>query len=173
MVKAYTDAYSSFGVRCLIGSEVPNNAGSLEVITVKAPEGSILNAPYPAAVTSRHIVGQMLPDVIFGCLRQAKPNAVPAEGASCLWNIQLSGGHVLPGFDAGSFLRQPRFSITSFSTGGTGARPASTASTTSFPSGCAMSRWRSSNPSARWCSGAKSTVRIPAAPDSFAAAWDR
>ncbi|PWC19479.1 hydantoinase B/oxoprolinase family protein [Brenneria corticis] len=136
VVKAYTDAYSSFGVRCLIGSEVPNNAGSLEVITVKAPEGSILNAPYPAAVTSRHIVGQMLPDVIFGCLRQAKPNAVPAEGASCLWNIQLSGGHVLPGFDAGSFLRQPRFSITSFSTGGTGARPGIDGlSTTSFPSG--------------------------------------
>ncbi|KAA8996451.1 hydantoinase B/oxoprolinase family protein [Affinibrenneria salicis] len=136
VVKAYTDAYSSFGVRCLIGADVPNNAGSLEVIKVRAPEGSILNAPYPAAVTSRHIIGQMLPDVIFGCLRQAKANAVPSEGASCLWNIQLSGGHVLPGFDAGDFLRQPRFSITSFSTGGTGARPGIDGlSTTSYPSG--------------------------------------
>ncbi len=136
VVKAYTDAYTSFGIRCLIGADIPNNAGSLGVITIEAPEGSILNAPYPAAVTSRHIIGQMLPDVVFNCLRQARPGAVPAEGASCLWNIQLSGGHVLPGYDASSFLRQPRFSITSFSTGGTGARPQLDGlSTTSFPSG--------------------------------------
>lgn len=136
VVKAYTDAYTSFGIRCLIGADIPNNAGSLGVITVDAPEGSILNAPYPAAVTSRHIIGQMLPDVVFNCLRQARPGEVPAEGASCLWNIQLSGGHVLPGYDASSFLRQPRFSITSFSTGGTGARPQLDGlSTTSFPSG--------------------------------------
>ncbi len=136
VVKAYTDAYTSFGIRCLIGSDVPNNSGSLGVIRVFAPEGSILNAPYPAAVTSRHIIGQMLPDVVFGCLRQARPGEVPAEGSSCLWNIQLSGGHVLPGYDAQSFLSQPRFSITSFSTGGTGARPhLDGMSTTSFPSG--------------------------------------
>lgn len=136
VVKAYTDAYTSFGIRCLIGADIPNNAGSLGVITVDAPEGSILNAPYPAAVTSRHIIGQMLPDVVFNCLRQARPGEVPAEGASCLWNIQLSGGHVLPGYDASSFLRQPRFSITSFSTGGTGGRPQLDGlSTTSFPSG--------------------------------------
>lgn len=136
VVKAYTDAYTSFGIRCLIGADIPNNAGSLGVITVDAPEGSILNAPYPAAVTSRHIIGQMLPDVVFNCLRQARPGEVPAEGASCLWNIQLSGGHVLPGYDASSFLRQPRFSVTSFSTGGTGARPQLDGlSTTSFPSG--------------------------------------
>lgn len=136
VVKAYTDAYTSFGIRCLIGADIPNNAGSLGVISIDAPEGSILNAPYPAAVTSRHIIGQMLPDVVFNCLRQARPGEVPAEGASCLWNIQLSGGHVLPGYDASSFLRQPRFSITSFSTGGTGARPQLDGlSTTSFPSG--------------------------------------
>lgn len=136
VVKAYTDAYTSFGIRCLIGADIPNNAGSLGVISIDAPEGSILNAPYPAAVTSRHIIGQMLPDVVFNCLRQARPGEVPAEGASCLWNIQLSGGHVLPGYDASSFLRQPRFSVTSFSTGGTGARPQLDGlSTTSFPSG--------------------------------------
>ncbi len=136
VVKAYTDAYTSFGVRCLIGADVPNNAGSLGVIRVKAPQGSILNAPFPAAVTSRHIVGQMLPDVVFGCLRQARPGSVPAEGASCLWNIQLSGGHLLPEYQAQARLDEPRFSVTSFSTGGTGARPALDGlSTTSFPSG--------------------------------------
>ena len=35
-----------------------------------APEGCILNATYPRAVASRHSVGQLLPDVVFGCLSQ-------------------------------------------------------------------------------------------------------
>ena len=43
----YTRAYSSFGVRCIVGSEVPNNAGSLAAIEVSAPPGSLLNAPRP------------------------------------------------------------------------------------------------------------------------------
>ena len=28
----------------------------------------------------------MLPDVVFGCLKQIIPDRVPAEGTSCLWN---------------------------------------------------------------------------------------
>ena len=43
------------------------------------------------AVASRHIIGQMLPDVTFGCLRQVVPERVPAEGTSCLWNINVRG----------------------------------------------------------------------------------
>ena len=58
---------------------------------IDAPLGSILNAPYPAAVCARHIIGQMLPDVVFGCLEKAIPDKVPAEGASCLWNITFRG----------------------------------------------------------------------------------
>jgi N-methylhydantoinase B/oxoprolinase/acetone carboxylase alpha subunit len=33
----YTQAYASFGVRCVIGNDVPNNAGSLGVVRVAAP----------------------------------------------------------------------------------------------------------------------------------------
>lgn len=136
VVKAYTDAYTSFGIRCLIGAEIPNNAGSLGVIRVSAPEGSIVNAPYPAAVAARHIIGQLLPDVVFGCLRQARPGAVPAEGSSSLWNIRLSGGHPIAGYSNERLVNEQRFTITSFSTGGTGGRPALDGlSTTSFPSG--------------------------------------
>src|SRR6185436_17500779 len=69
--KSYTDAYTSFGVRCIIGANIPNNAGSLSVVRVSAPENCILNAPFPLAVAARSTVGQMLPDVVFGCLHQA------------------------------------------------------------------------------------------------------
>jgi N-methylhydantoinase B len=134
--KSYTDAYTSFGVRCIIGPSIPNNAGSLAAVRVLAPPGSIVNAPHPCAVTSRAVIGMMLPDMVFGCLRQARPEIVPAEGSSSLWNIRLVGGQTIAGMPAEPFLAGPRFTQVSFTTGGTGARPTQDGlSTTSFPSG--------------------------------------
>ncbi len=137
--KAYTDAYTSFGIRCLVGPDVPNNAGSLASIRVEAPAGCILNALHPAAVTARHVLGQILPDAVFGALRQARPDRVPAEGASSLWNLHMTGGEVLAGSsvrDAEAVRRGPRFNAVSFSTGGTGARPGKDGlSVTAYPSG--------------------------------------
>jgi N-methylhydantoinase B len=88
----YTEAYTSFGVKCIVAPLVPNNAASLATIRVTAPEGCILNAAHPAPVAARSIIGQMLPDVVFRCLEQALPGGVPAEGTSCLWNVRLMGG---------------------------------------------------------------------------------
>ncbi|HXI86743.1 MAG TPA: hydantoinase B/oxoprolinase family protein [Parvularculaceae bacterium] len=124
----YTQAYASFGVRCVIGNDVPNNAGSLGLVRVTAPEGSILNAPRPCAVSARHTVGQMLPDVVLGALGKAIPERVPAEGASCLYLPVLLGG---PGIGGGE-----SFVINPFYTGGAGARPQKDGlSCTAFPSG--------------------------------------
>ncbi|MBV8620980.1 MAG: hydantoinase B/oxoprolinase family protein [Curvibacter sp.] len=134
--KAYTDAYTAFGIRCLIGPEVPNNTGSLSAIRVRAPVGCILNAQPPAAVAVRAAIGQLLPDLVFGALRQARPDRVPAEGASSLWNIRLIGGQAIEGGPNEALLRSQRFGITSFSTGGTGARPQQDGlSATAYPSG--------------------------------------
>ena len=72
---AYTTAYSVFGLSCALTPRVPNNAGSLSAYSVTAPAHTIANALPPATpVASRHIgIGQMLPDVVFGGLRQAIP----------------------------------------------------------------------------------------------------
>jgi len=130
----YTQAYASFGVRCVVGSRVPNNAGSLAPVRVTAPEGSILNAPRPCAVTARHVIGQMLPDVVLGCLYQATRDAVPAEGTSCLWVLTLLGGHGIVG-DAEYGAARP-FTMSMFHTGGTGGRPGKDGlNATAFPSG--------------------------------------
>ncbi|MCE2947148.1 MAG: hydantoinase B/oxoprolinase family protein [bacterium] len=134
--KSYTDAYASFGVRCVIGPHIPNNAGSLSAIRITAPEGSIVNAPHPLAVAARSTIGQMLPDVVFGCLRQARVDRVPAEGASSLWNIRLAGGQVMKGIEPAQIRGATRFNVVGFNTGGTGARPGKDGlSVTSFPSG--------------------------------------
>ncbi len=129
----YTQAYASFGVRCVIGGSIPNNAGSLGVIRITAPEGSILNAPPPCAVAARHVIGQMLPDVMLGCLNQIIPDRVPAEGTSCLWNPVLLGGR---GIVDGDYGDSRPFAMNTFHTGGTGARPGKDGmDATSFPSG--------------------------------------
>jgi N-methylhydantoinase B len=128
----YTTAYTSFGVKCLVAPAIPNNAGSLAPITVSAPEGSILNAPRPCAVAIRHVIGHLLPDVVFGCLHQALPDGAPAEGASALWVPQLRGGHGVSDAPPGG----TPFNVLSFHAGGTGARPAKDGlSATAFPSG--------------------------------------
>ena len=127
---SYTKAYTCFGLSCLVSAEIPNNAGSLKPFEIDAPLGSILNAPYPAAVCARHIIGQMLPDVVFGCLEKAIPDKVPAEGASCLWNITFRGKT-----DRGAN-NNSLFAVTAVVNGGTGARPNKDGlSATAYPSG--------------------------------------
>jgi N-methylhydantoinase B len=138
VVMNYCLAYTAFGVKCLVAPDVPNNAGSLAPITVSAPEGCVLNVRRPWPVAARHTVGQMLPDVVAGCLHQAISGGVPAEGASSLWNPQIFGGgslvdNVEEGTDANEL---PLFSTVIFHCGGTGARPMKDGlSATSFPSG--------------------------------------
>lgn len=129
----FTEAYTSFGVKCVVAPTVPNNAGTLAAIRVTAPEGSIVNAMPPAAVYARSLIGHMLPDVVFGCLHQAMPGTVPAEGTSNLWNLGLAAGHGLTGTakDVGT-----PFNVTTFHSGGAGARPQQDGwSATPYPAG--------------------------------------
>ena len=127
---AYTAAYTCFGLGCIVSPKIPNNAGSLAPFAVTAPLGSILNAPKPHAVAIRHVIGQMLPDVVFGCLKQAVPDRIPAEGTSSLWNL------ILRGMVGGSNRSDAQFSVTAVTNGGTGARPkADGLSATAYPSG--------------------------------------
>jgi N-methylhydantoinase B len=125
----YTVAYTTYGVKCAITPDVPNNAGSFAPIRTIAPVGSILNAQHPAAVAGRHTVGHFLPSSIMGALSGILPDKVMAPGADSLWNTHISG------FDHrdNSF-----FSYTWFSTGGTGAlKGLDGLSATSYPSGVA------------------------------------
>jgi len=127
---AYTTAYTVFGLACIVGKEIPNNAGSLSPLTVSAPPDTIVNALKPKPVASRHIIGQMLPDVVFGALRQAIPERVPAEGTSCLWNLNVRGQTDEAGLGNYGFM----MAVTS--NGGTGARPMKDGlSATAYPSG--------------------------------------
>ncbi|WP_170327913.1 hydantoinase B/oxoprolinase family protein [Ruegeria arenilitoris] len=126
----YATAYSVFALRCIIGADIPNNAGSLDPFRVTGPEGCILNAQPPAPVAMRHTLGQMTPDLVYGCLSQALPDRVPAEGASCMYDLPLR--HAPEAVDRGDDL----FALELVFNGGTGARPRLDGlSATAFPSG--------------------------------------
>ncbi len=129
----YTEAYTSFGVKCVVAPTIPNNTGTLDAIQVTAPEHTIVNAIHPSAVVARATIGHMLPDVVFGCLAQVLPDVVPAEGTSNLWNLRLGAGHGMTGQATGEWTP---FMVTSFHSGGAGARPGLDGlSATPFPSG--------------------------------------
>ena len=129
----YTEAYTTFGVNCVVAPHVPNNAGTLDAVRVTSPEGTIVNALYPAAVYARSVIGHMMPDVVYGALEQAIPGRVPAEGTSNLWSLKMIAGHGLTGIGdkVGT-----QFMVMSFHSGGAGARPNQDGlSATPFPSG--------------------------------------
>lgn len=129
---AYCRAYSCFGIKCVVAPEIPNNWASLSPFQMEIPEGCILNAPRPYPVSVRHVVGQLLPDLMMGCLHQAVPDRVNAEGSSALWNPPLRGGAQVSGQAA----EVEDFEIITFNSGGTGARPTKDGlDGTAFPSG--------------------------------------
>ncbi|MEO4045032.1 hydantoinase B/oxoprolinase family protein [Hoeflea sp. CAU 1731] len=137
----YTEAYATFGVKCVVAPKVPNNAASLAAIRISTPENCILNAKHPLPVATRHITGQLLPDVMFGCLSQVRtqagdPLAVPAEGSSCLWNLFAMGGAGRVDAEPETLADARVFNVMSFHSGGAGARAGKDGlSATAFPSG--------------------------------------
>jgi N-methylhydantoinase B len=133
---AYCRAYSCFGIKCVVAPEIPNNWASLAPFRMKIPEGCILNAPHPYPVSVRHVIGHLLPDLMMGCLHQAVPQRVTAEGASALWNPPLRGGGAISGQSRGNKPVVADFEIITFNSGGTGARPTQDGlNATAFPSG--------------------------------------
>jgi N-methylhydantoinase B len=76
-------------LRSVMNADMPNCHGYTRPITVRAPEGSLVNAVYPAPCGARGITGYRIVDCVFGALAQAVPDRVTADGA---------GGSTLPSF---------------------------------------------------------------------------
>lgn len=124
----YTKAYACYALKCVVAPDIPNNWASLEAFTISSPL-NILNAPRPAPVSVRHVIGHMVPDLVLGALAQALPGQILAEGAGALWNIHISVRPVA-GVDG------KRAEILMFNSGGMGARPTLDGlNATAFPSG--------------------------------------
>ncbi|SMP30849.1 hydantoinase B/oxoprolinase family protein [Shimia sagamensis] len=129
----YTKAYACYALKCAIAPEIPNNAASLAPFEITAPDNSIVNAKFPAPVALRHVIGHMVPDTVYNALDKLLPNTVPAEGAGCLCNFQVS---LRPRRDGQAPENAVRAEVLTFNSGGSGARPTLDGmNATAFPSG--------------------------------------
>jgi N-methylhydantoinase B len=129
----YAKAYACYALKVAIAPEIPNNAASLAPFEIFAPENTIVNALHPAPVALRHIVGHFVPDAVFNAFDKIVPGLVPAEGAGCLCNFQVS---LRPRTDAPAPAHARRSEVLTFNSGGSGARPEHDGlNATAFPSG--------------------------------------
>jgi N-methylhydantoinase B len=62
-----------FAVRAFLGPDVPQNAGLTSRVRVLAPEGTLFNPRFPAALSARHLAVQRLADVIIEALSELLP----------------------------------------------------------------------------------------------------
>ena len=74
----FTYAYVFMAVKSMFAPDIPNNDGCARPIQLSAPEGSVVNCKFPAAVAARMGVGHFLTEVIYRALSNVLPNRVIA-----------------------------------------------------------------------------------------------
>jgi N-methylhydantoinase B len=85
-----TYATSVYPFKCALAPDTPNNEGLFRPIHVSAPEGSILNAIFPAPVKARAKVSNNINQVIFGAMASVFGERVQASGGG-IWPLVLMG----------------------------------------------------------------------------------
>ncbi len=94
---------------------IPINGGLLRPIRITAPEGSIVNCTFPAAVGIRYAINQLNYGILQGVLAQALPGQIPAAGAAQATILAVSIMDPATG--------RRRASVVQPMIGGSGARP--------------------------------------------------
>jgi N-methylhydantoinase B len=85
---AVTRSAVYFVVRCVTDPDAPASGGAYAPVTIRAPEGSIVNARPPAAVAAGNVeTSCRIADLVFRALGHA--TAVPAQGQGTMNNVTL------------------------------------------------------------------------------------
>jgi N-methylhydantoinase B len=91
----FTFAYVFMAMKSMFGPDIPNNDGCARPITLKAPQGSVVNCRFPAAVAARMAVGHFLTEIIYRALSSALPARVIAAsgGTPAVMNVFYGKRH--------------------------------------------------------------------------------
>jgi len=92
VVYNFTYAYVHMAVKSIFDPEIPNNHGIAAPIRLVAPEGSVVNCRFPAAVAARMQIGHFITEVIYRALAQALPDRVVAAGGGTPATMQMFYG---------------------------------------------------------------------------------
>ncbi len=76
--------------RCLMPPQTPACAGSFQNIKIIAPEQTVVNASFPAAVAAGNVeTSTRIVDVILGALAKALPEIIPAASHGSMNNLAM------------------------------------------------------------------------------------
>ncbi|MBU1744561.1 MAG: hydantoinase B/oxoprolinase family protein [Proteobacteria bacterium] len=78
VVYNFTYAYVFMAIKSMFAPDIPNNEGCARPIRLSAPEGSVVNCKFPAAVAARLVVGHFITEVIYRGLSGVLPGSVIA-----------------------------------------------------------------------------------------------
>ncbi|MBW2653526.1 MAG: hydantoinase B/oxoprolinase family protein, partial [Deltaproteobacteria bacterium] len=78
VVYNFTYAYVFMAIKSAFDPGIPINEGAIRPITMTAPEGSIVNCTFPAAVAARMVVGHFMTEMVFNALAKAAPDNIIA-----------------------------------------------------------------------------------------------
>ena len=78
VVYNFTYAYVHMAMKSMFDPDIPNNDGCAAPITMKAPEGTVVNCKFPAAVAARMQIGHFLTEIIYRAMASALPDRVIA-----------------------------------------------------------------------------------------------
>jgi N-methylhydantoinase B len=92
VVYNFTYAYVHMAVKSLFDPDLPNNDGSAAPIHLTAPEGTVVNCRFPAAVAARMQIGHFLTEIIYRALAQALPQRVIAASGGTPATMQVFYG---------------------------------------------------------------------------------
>src|SRR5215211_7337901 len=87
---AVTRSACYFALRVLLPGDVPANAGTYAPLGIRAPEGSLVNATYPAAVVAGNVeTSSRIADTVLSALSGAAE--LPAQGQGTMNNTVIGG----------------------------------------------------------------------------------
>ena len=92
VVYNFTYAYVHMAVKSIFDPYIPNNDGAAAPIRLIAPEGSVVNCRFPAAVAARMQIGHFLTETIYRALAQALPERVLAGSGGTPGTMQVFYG---------------------------------------------------------------------------------
>jgi N-methylhydantoinase B len=82
-----------FALRVLLPKDILANAGTYAPLEIKAPEGSLVNATYPAAVVAGNVeTSNRIADTVLAAFSGFAPQEIPAQGQGTMNNIIIGGG---------------------------------------------------------------------------------
>ncbi len=91
--RAMTCSAVYYALLAALGGDIPANSGCYRPVSVTLPEGSVVDAVFPAPVAGRMVINHRIAIAVFGALAEIAPQRIPAAyyAISYVYALQTVG----------------------------------------------------------------------------------